>query len=40
VDGIDAADVIIAATTMLLEGSLLTKNVKRFPMIEGLVVPY
>ena len=38
--GIDAADFVIAATTMLLDGRLLTRNVKHFPMIEGLQAPY
>lgn len=38
--GIDAADFIIAATTTLLRARLLTRNVKHFPMIEGLVAPY
>lgn len=39
-NGIDAADFIIAATTALLDARLLTRNVKHFPMIEGLVAPY
>ncbi len=38
--GIDAADFIIAATTRLLDARLLTRNVKHFPMIDGLVAPY
>lgn len=38
--GIDAADFIIAATTELLEARLLTRNIKHFPMIEGLTAPY
>lgn len=39
-NGIDAADFVIAATTLLLEARLLTRNVKHFPMIDGLVAPY
>lgn len=38
--GIDAADLAIAATTTLLGARLLTKNVKHFPMIDGLSAPY
>ena len=38
--GIDDADYLIAATAMLLEADLLTTNVRRFPMIEGLRAPY
>lgn len=38
--GIDAADLAIAATAQTLEAELLTKNVKHFPMFEGLVAPY
>lgn len=38
--GIDAADLVIAATAILIEADLLTKNVKHFPMIEGLAAPY
>lgn len=38
--GIDAADFLIAATTLLLGARLLTRNVKHFPMIDGLVAPY
>lgn len=39
-NGIDAADFIIAATAATLEARLLTKNVKHFPMLEGLQAPY
>lgn len=39
-NGIDAADFIIAATTTALEARLLTRNVKHFPMIDGLTAPY
>lgn len=38
--GIGAADFIVAATTALLDAQLLTRNVKHFPMIEGLQAPY
>ena len=38
--GIDDADYIIAATTMLLEADLLTTNVRHFPMLPGLQSPY
>lgn len=38
--GIDAADLAVAATTSLLAASLLTANVRHFPMFEGLVAPY
>lgn len=38
--GIDAADLVIAATAILIGADLLTKNVKHFPMIEGLKPPY
>ena len=39
-NGIDAADFIIAATARLLDASLLTRNVKHFPMFPGLRAPY
>jgi predicted nucleic acid-binding protein len=38
--GIDDADYLIAATTLLLEGELLTTNVRHFPMLPGLRPPY
>ena len=38
--GIDAADLAIAATAILLGARLLTRNVKHFPMFDGLVAPY
>ncbi len=38
--GIDAADLAIAATAMLLDAQLFTKNTKHFPMFHGLVAPY
>lgn len=38
--GIDDADYLIAATSLLLEGELLTTNVRHFPMLPGLTPPY
>jgi predicted nucleic acid-binding protein len=38
--GIDDADYLIAATTLLLEADLLTTNVRHFPMIAGLEPAY
>lgn len=38
--GIDSADLAIAATAVLLDVPLLTRNVKHFPMFEGLSAPY
>ena len=38
--GIDNGDLIIAATVLLLDATLLTRNVKHFPMFPGLVAPY
>ncbi len=38
--GIDAADFVVAATATLLDARLLTRNVKHFPMFEGLAAPY
>ncbi len=38
--GIDAADLAIAATAVLLDAQLFTKNTKHFPMFPGLVAPY
>ena len=38
--GIDDADYLIAATTLLLGADLLTTNVRHFPMIEGLEPAY
>jgi len=38
--GIDDADYLIAATSMVLEAELLTTNVRHFPMIKGLRSPY
>lgn len=37
---IDASDLAIAATAKLLNARLLTRNVKHFPMFDGLVAPY
>lgn len=38
--GIDSADLAIAATAVLLNAPLLTRNVKHFPMFQGLSAPY
>lgn len=38
--GIDAADLVIAATAQRLGAELLTRNVRHFPMLEGLAAPY
>lgn len=38
--GIDSADLAIAATAVLLDAVLLTRNVKHFPMFRGLSAPY
>lgn len=38
--GIDSADLAIAATAVLLDAALLTRNVKHFPMFSGLSAPY
>lgn len=38
--GIDVADFIIAATAMRADAELWTRNVKHFPMFEGLEAPY
>jgi predicted nucleic acid-binding protein len=38
--GIGSADLIVAATTLLLDAELATLNVKHFPMFEGLAPPY
>ncbi len=38
--GIDAADVVIAATSQLLGLPLLTRNVRHFPMFPDLAPPY
>ncbi len=38
--GIDSADLAIAATAVLLDAELLTRNVTHFPMFGGLVAPY
>jgi len=38
--GIDAADLAIAATAVLVEAELLTMNVRHFPMFPGLSAPY
>jgi predicted nucleic acid-binding protein len=38
--GIDLADYLIAATSLLLEAELLTTNVRHFPMLPELRPPY
>lgn len=38
--GIDGADLAIAATADLLSARLLTRNVRHFPMFDGLDRPY
>lgn len=38
--GIDDVDYVIAATTMVARGELLTTNVRHFPMFAGLRPPY
>lgn len=38
--GIDDADYLIAATSLLLDAALLTTNVRHFPMIDGLEPAY
>jgi hypothetical protein len=38
--GIEDVDYLIAATALVLDADLLTTNVKRFPMLEGLQPAY
>lgn len=38
--GIDTVDYLVAAATEMLDASLLTLNVKHFPMVTGLVRAY
>ena len=38
--GIDDADYLIAATALLVGADLLTRNVRHFPMFDGLEAPY
>lgn len=38
--GIDAADLAIAATAVVIGSTLVTLNVKHFPMFDGLERPY
>jgi predicted nucleic acid-binding protein len=38
--GIDMADYLIAATSLLLDADLLTTNVRHFPMFPELQAPY
>lgn len=37
---IDGADLVIAATTIVASARLLTRNVRHFPMFDGLRPPY
>jgi predicted nucleic acid-binding protein len=37
---IDGADLAIAATAIRADARLLTKNIRHFPMFEGLTAPY
>lgn len=38
--GIGVADLAIAATAESIDASLATRNIKHFPMFEGLTAPY
>lgn len=38
--GIDDADYLIAATALILDAELLTKNIRHFPMFAGITEPY
>jgi predicted nucleic acid-binding protein len=38
--GIDDADYVIAATAIVLDAELLTTDVRRFPMLDGLRAAY
>lgn len=38
--GVDAADLAIAATAVLLDARLVTRNARHFPMFPGLAAPY
>ena len=38
--GVDSADLAIAATVLMLDADLLTRNVRHFPMFAGLTQPY
>jgi predicted nucleic acid-binding protein len=38
--GIDDADYLIAATSIVHDAQLLTTNVRHFPMLSGLTAPY
>jgi predicted nucleic acid-binding protein len=37
---VDTVDYVIAATAISLDATLLTRNVRHFPMFEGLTAPY
>lgn len=38
--GIDVPDYVVAATAERLDATLMTRNVRQFPMFPGLVAPY
>lgn len=38
--GIDSADLAIAATAIALDARVFTRNIKHFPMFDGLTAPY
>lgn len=38
--GIDSADLAIAATAIVLDAQVFTRNVMHFPMFDGLSAPY
>lgn len=38
--GIDVVDFVIAATADVANATLLTRNIKHFPMFDGLTAPY
>lgn len=39
-NGIDTADLVIAATAIFLDAEFMTRNLKHFPMFEDLNPPY
>lgn len=38
--GVDGADLAIAATALEVGAPLLTRNVKHYPMFDGILAPY
>ena len=38
--GVDLVDYVIAATTIARDAALWTRNVRHFPMFDGLTAPY